>query len=182
MLLAAVGFVLLIACANIANLQLVRAAARRHEVAVRGALGAARLRLARQFLAESMVICALAASGGLAIGSLAIDAIRDWQSPALPWLASVSLDPYVFGFTMGVALLAAVLFGAAPAITGSRANVMDALKASSPGISGARDHRRVTEHIRDGRNRSGTGAADCRRPADPKLPRPGADRSGIRSA
>jgi putative ABC transport system permease protein len=140
-LLAAVGLVLLIACANIANLQLVRAAARRHEVALRGALGAARTRIARQFLTESMVICALAASGGLAIGSLAIDAIRGWQSPALPWLASVSLDPYVFGFTMGVALLAAVLFGAAPAITGSRANVMDALKTSSPGISGTRDHR-----------------------------------------
>jgi len=142
-LLSAVGFVLLIACANIANLQLVRSAARRHEVAVRGALGAARLRLARQFLAESMVICVLAASGGLAIGALAIDAIRGWQSPALPWLASVSLDPLVFGFTMGVALLAAVLFGAAPAITGSRANLMDALKSSSLGISGARDHRRL---------------------------------------
>ena len=94
-LLAAVRLVLLIACANIANLQLVRAAARRHEVALRGALGAARTRIARQFLTESMVICALAASGGLAIGSLAIDAIRGWQSPALPWLASVSLDPYV---------------------------------------------------------------------------------------
>ena len=54
-----------------------------------------------------------------------------WQSPALPWLASVGLDPYVFGFAMGVAVVAAVLFGAAPAITGSRANLMDALKTSS---------------------------------------------------
>jgi putative ABC transport system permease protein len=139
-LLAAVGFVLLIACANIANLQLVRAAARRHEVAVRGALGGARTRLARQFLTESMIISAFAAAAGLGIGALAIDAIRGWQSPALPWLASVGLDPSVFGFTMGVAVVAAVLFGAAPAVTGSRANVMDALKKSSARMSGARDH------------------------------------------
>lgn len=142
-LLAAVGFVLLIACTNIANLQLVRAAARRHEIAVRGALGAGRTRLARQFLTESMLISALAAAGGLAIGSLAIDAIRGWQSPVLPWLASVDLDPFVFGFIMGLALLAAVLFGAAPAITGSRANPIDALKVQSPGLFGARDHRQM---------------------------------------
>jgi len=140
-LLAAVGLVLLIACANIANLQLVRAAARRHEVAVRGALGASRVRLARQFLTESLVISAFAASAGLAIGAFAIDAIRGWQSPALPWLASVSLDPYVFGFTMGVGVMAAVLFGAAPAITGSRANLMHALKTTSLLMSGTRDHR-----------------------------------------
>jgi putative ABC transport system permease protein len=140
-LLAAVGLVLLIACANIANLQLVRAAARRHEVAVRGALGAARMRLARQFLTESMMISALAASVGLAIGAFAIDAIRGWQSPMLPWLASVGLDPYVFGFTMAVAVVAAVLFGAAPAISGSRVNLMDALKTTSLRMSGVRDQR-----------------------------------------
>jgi putative ABC transport system permease protein len=142
-LMASVGLVLLIACANIVNLQLVRAAARRHEVAVRGALGAARMRLARQFLTESMVISAFAAAVGLAIGALAIDAIRLWQSPTLPWLGSVSLDPYVFGFTMGVAVVAAVLFGAAPAITGSRANLMDALKGTSLRIPGVGGHQLV---------------------------------------
>ena len=140
-LLAAVGFVLLIACANIANLQLVRAAGRRHEVAVRGALGATRARLARQFLTESMVISALAAAVGLAMGAITIDAIRGWQSPALPWLASISLDPYVFGFTLGVAVVAAVLFGAAPAMTGSRANAIDALKTTALRMSGGRDRR-----------------------------------------
>jgi putative ABC transport system permease protein len=142
-LLAAVGFVLLIACANVANLQLVRAAARSHEIAVRAGLGATRLRLARQFLTEGMVICALAASGGLVISAFAIDAIRGWQLPVLPWLASVNLDPLVFGFSLVVALLAAMLFGAAPAINGSRANLMHTLKTSSLGISGARDHRRI---------------------------------------
>lgn len=135
-LLAAVGFVLLIACANIANLQLVRAAARRHEVAVRGALGGARMRLARQSLTESMLLSGLAATVGLAIGAFAIDLIRTWRSPALPWLASVGLDPYVFGFTLGVAVVAAILFGAAPAIVGSRANLMDAMKTST--LSGRR--------------------------------------------
>ena len=135
-LLMAVGFVLLIACANVANLQLVRAAVRRHEVAVRGALGGSRMRLARQSLTESMLLSALAACAGLAIGSFAIDLIRGWRSPALPWLANVSLDPYVFGFTMGVAVVAAVVFGAAPAIAGSRANLMDAMKTST--LSGMR--------------------------------------------
>ena len=130
-LLAAVGFVLLIACANVANLQLVRAAARRHEAAVRGALGGTRMRLARQSLTESMLLSGIAAATGLAVGTFAIDLIRGWRSPALPWLASVGLDPYVFAFTMGIAVVAAVLFGAAPAITGSRANLMDAMKTST---------------------------------------------------
>jgi hypothetical protein len=77
----------------------------------------------------------------LDIGALAIDAIRGWQSPTLPWLESVSLDPYVFGFTIGVAVVAALLFGAAPAIAGSRANLIDALKTSSLRMSGISSHR-----------------------------------------
>jgi putative ABC transport system permease protein len=135
-LLMAVGFVLLIACANVANLQLVRAAARRHEVAVRAALGGTRMRLARQYLIESILVSAIATFVGLAIGSFAIDVIRRWQSPALPWLANIGLDPYVFGFTMVVAVVTAVLFGTAPAIIASRVNLMDAIKTST--LSGTR--------------------------------------------
>lgn len=140
-LLAAVGFVLLIASANIANLQLVRMAARRHEIAVRGALGAARSRLARQFLTESIVVAGFAAISGLIIAEVGIRALRGWHSSELPWLASVGLNLYVFGFSMVVSLAAAVLFGMAPAITGSRANLGTALKASSATMSGIRDHR-----------------------------------------
>ena len=142
-LLAAVGFVLLIACANIANLQLVRAAARRHEVAVRGALGAPRRRLARQFLTESLTISALAAAAGLAIGDACIRLIRGLHSPAMPWLDTVSLDPYVFAFALAIAVIAALGFGAAPAISGSRANLMDALKATSLRMSGSHNHPRL---------------------------------------
>jgi predicted permease len=140
-LLVAVGFVLLISCANITNLQLVRAAARHHEIAVRGALGAARARLARQFLTESMVVGALAACTGLLIGAAIVGAIRAWQSPKLPWLSSISLDPYMFAFTLVVSVLAAISFGAAPAISGSRANLLDALKATSLRMSRGREHR-----------------------------------------
>jgi putative ABC transport system permease protein len=83
-----------------------------------------------------MLLSGFAALAGLAIASFAIDVIRGWRSPALPWLESVGLDPYVFGFTMGSAVVAAALFGAAPAITGSRANLMDAMKTST--LSGMR--------------------------------------------
>ena len=139
-LFAAVGFVLLIACANIANLQLVRGMARRHEVAVRGALGAGRRRLARQFLTESMLVSALSASAGLATAAFIVQVVRGWHNPALPWLDTVTLDPYVFGFTLGVAVLAALLFGAAPAVTASRVRPMEALKGAPLRISGGREH------------------------------------------
>jgi len=142
-LLVAVGFVLLIACANIANLQLVRASARGHEIAVRSALGAGRARLARQFLTESMVVAGFATLVGLAVGAVSIKAIRGWHSPSLPWLDTVSLDPHVFWFTLVVAITAALLFGTAPAITTSSGNLMNLLKAASLRISGMRDHRRL---------------------------------------
>lgn len=142
-LLAAVGFVLLIACANIANLQLVRAAGRRHEVAVRGALGAPRGRLVRLFLTESLTISALAAAAGLAIGDGCVRLIRGLHSPAIPWLDNVSLDLYVFGFALAIAVIAALGFGAAPAISGSRASLINALKATSLRMSGSQNHPRL---------------------------------------
>jgi len=122
-LLTAVGFVLLIACAISLTYnwcgprRAATSSGARRVGRDSNASGAA-------VLHRSMLLSAFAASAGLAIGAFAIDLIRGWRSPALPWLASVGLDPYVFGFTMGVAVVAAVLFGAAPAITGSRANLM----------------------------------------------------------
>ena len=111
LLLGTVGIVLLIACANVANLFLVRSEGRQQEVAVRAALGAARGQIARQFVLESLVLGLL---GGLAGLGLAFGGVRllTWMGPAfLPRLNEISLDPTVLMFTLGISLLSGLLFG-----------------------------------------------------------------------
>ena len=138
-LMAVVGLVLLIACANIANLLLARATARRHELGVRLALGASRLRLSRQLLAESLFL----AAGGAILGLL----FARWGSHALvAQISGVSnsvyldmpLDWRVLGFTMGVAAATALLFGMAPALTVSGLSPFEALKEQGRSASGER--------------------------------------------
>jgi putative ABC transport system permease protein len=127
-LLGAVGVVLLIACANVVNLVLIKSDERRHEVAVRAALGAARGRLVRQALTESLVLAILGAIVGLGVAKGGVIALHALRPAGLPRIDEAGLDATTLGFTALLALLSAGLFGAAPAARFARINLSDVLK------------------------------------------------------
>jgi predicted permease len=139
-LLGAVGFLLLIACANVANLLLARSMNRSAEFAVRVALGASHMRVIRQLLTESLLLGVLGGVLGMVLASFGTKAVIRTLPGTLPRATEVSLDSRVFLFTLGVSVLAAILFGLAPALKASRANLQEILKESGRGASGAR-HR-----------------------------------------
>jgi len=129
-LMGAVAFVLLIACANVANLILVRTSRRERELAVRAALGGGRTRLIRQMLAESLVLAGAGAVLGLALAQLGIKLLLAIGPASLPVVGRVSLDPTVLGFTALAGLVAAALFGVVPALRASRPDLIGVLRAS----------------------------------------------------
>jgi len=140
-LLGAVGFVLLIACANVASLFLGRLTARVREVAVRQALGATRRQIVRQFLVESFVFSLAAGALGVLLASWALSAVQALIGPQLPPNTAVTLNWRALAFTAAVTLTTALLVGLVPALQASRAELVDTLKDSARGSSSERSGR-----------------------------------------
>jgi predicted permease len=142
LLMGTVGFVLLIACGNAANLLLARAAARSHELGVRATLGARRSRLLRQMLTESLMLSAAAGTVGVGLAWLLLHALLKLNPGDIPRMDDARIDLRVMGFVVFVTMLTSVLFGMLPSLSATRINLVEFLKSSGMrGVSG--DRRRV---------------------------------------
>jgi predicted permease len=144
-ILGAVGFVLLIACANVANLTLAKAASRRKEIAVRIALGAGRWRVIRQLLTESLMLSLAGGGGGLLLAYWSNTALASLGPDTLPRVRTVGLDANVLLFTLGLSVLVGLLFGLAPALRSVSTDLTESLKDRARGSSPDRRQERVRQ-------------------------------------
>ncbi|NOT59894.1 MAG: ABC transporter permease, partial [Acidobacteria bacterium] len=146
-LFAAVGCVLLIACANLSNLMLVRASARRKEIALRLALGATRWRLVRQMLTESVLLAMAGAAVGLPLALFATDTIASTNAFSIPLLQAVKVDTTALLFTLAVTVSTGLLFGVLPALQATGANVQADLQDAARGSSAGRQRGRLRDTL-----------------------------------
>jgi predicted permease len=142
LLFAAVGCVLLIACANIANLLLARFAGRRREIAARFALGASRFDVVRQLVTESLLVAVLGGTVGVLLAYWALNALVAFGAELIPRVLEIRLDPVALGFALFVSLVTGLLIGLLPAWKAAGVNVLEALKEAGRGSIGSRDRLR----------------------------------------
>ncbi len=168
-LMGSIGVVLLIACANVANLLLVRAEGRQQELAVRMALGAGSRRIASVLLTESVFLGVLGGIVGLGFAYVALRVLVASAPAYLPRLDEISLDPVVILFTLAVSLVAGLLFGLIPVLKYASPNGNAALRAGGRTLSHSKERHRARNTLVVLQTRAGGGLADRRRPDDPYI-------------
>ena len=178
-MLAAVGFVLLIACVNLANLMLARASTRQRETAIRAALGADRRRLARQFVVEGTLLSVVGAAAGLLLAVWLVDGIAALAPAGLPSFVTPRLDWRVLAFLVAVTGATGLLLGLLPAWQGSRARSQRGPQGQRPRDVGRRGARADALGARRRGSRAVAGPAHRRRADGPQFSEPATDRRRV---